>query len=134
MLNKVILIGHLGRDPEERIGDRPLNFSIATTKRWKDKASGEPRERTNWHNIVIFEPGLIDVAEKYLRKGSKVYIEGAMETRQYTDRDGAKRNVTEVVLQGFGGKLVLLDRANSERAPAAANDDGYGAEPDYAYA
>lgn len=131
MLNKVILIGHLGRDPEDRIGDRPLSFSMATTKRWKDKASGDRRERTSWHRIVIFEPGLIDVAEKYLRKGSKAYIEGAMETREFTGKDGIKRTVTEVVLQGFGGKLVLLDRASDERAPSATGDDGYGAEPDY---
>lgn len=133
MLNKVILIGRLGRDPEERVGDRPLCFSIASSERWKDKATGEARERTEWHSIVIFEPGLIDVAEKYLRKGSKVYLEGRMATRSYEGRDGVKRNVTEVVLQGPRAKLVLLDRSEG-RAAAPASDDGYGVEPESTYA
>jgi single-strand DNA-binding protein len=134
MLNNVTLIGHLGRDPSERVGDRPLAFSMATSERIKDKVTGEYRDITEWHNVVIFEPGLIEVAEKYLRRGSKVYVEGRMATRAYEDRDGIKRTVTEVVLRFPRARLVLLDRRDGDRAPAAASEDGYGAMPESDYA
>ena len=111
-VNKVILIGNLGRDPEVRrtgAGDPIVSFSIATTESWRDKASGERKDRTEWHNIVIFNENLGRVAEQYCKKGSKVYIEGALQTREYTDRDGNARKSTEVVLQRFRGELALLD-------------------------
>jgi len=130
VLNTVTLIGFLGRDPSERVGDRPLTFSMATSERWRDKDTGEQRESTEWHNIVIFERGLIEVAEKYLRKGSKVYVEGHMATRSYKDRDGIRRTVTEVVLRFPRARLVLLDRKEGDRPPAAASEDGYGAMPE----
>jgi single-strand DNA-binding protein len=111
-VNKCILIGHLGRDPEIRAmtnGDKVASFSIATSETWRDKASGERKERTEWHNVVIFNENLAKVAEQYLRKGSKVYLEGQLQTRKYQDRDGHERSVTEIVLQRFRGELTLLD-------------------------
>ncbi|HEY8578814.1 MAG TPA: single-stranded DNA-binding protein [Beijerinckiaceae bacterium] len=111
-VNKVILIGNLGRDPEVRRtggGDPVVSFSIATTESWRDKASGERKEKTEWHNIVIWNENLGKVAEQYLKKGSKVYIEGQLQTREYTDKDGNQRKATEVVLQRFRGELTLLD-------------------------
>jgi single-strand DNA-binding protein len=111
-VNKVILIGNLGRDPEMRRlnnGDPVVNFSVATSETWRDKASGERKERTEWHNVVIFNENLAKVAEQYLRKGSKVYLEGQLQTRKYQDRDGNERSTTEVVLQRFRGELTLLD-------------------------
>lgn len=111
-VNKVILIGNLGRDPEIRAltnGDKVASFSIATSETWRDKASGERKERTEWHNVVIFNENIVKVAESYLRKGSKVYLEGQLQTRKYQDRDGHERSVTEVVLQRFRGELTLLD-------------------------
>ena len=111
-VNKVILIGHLGKDPEVRSfsnGGRVCNFRIATSETWRDKASGEKRERTEWHTIAIFADGLVGIAEKYLRKGSKVYVEGQLETRKWQDQNGADRYSTEVVLRPFGGSLTLLD-------------------------
>ena len=111
-VNKVILIGNLGRDPEVRrtnAGDSVVNFSIATTESWRDKASGERKDRTEWHNIVIFNENLGKVAEQYCKKGSKVYVEGQLQTREYTDRDGNQRKSTEIVLQRFRGELTLLD-------------------------
>lgn len=134
MLNKVILIGHLGSDVEDRIGNAPVRFSLATTERWADKDTGQKRERTDWHQVVIFHHGLMDVAEKYLRKGSKVYIEGRLGTRCYDGRDGVKRYVTEIVLDGFKSKLVMLDRNEGGRAPAAASADEYGAIDNDVYA
>ena len=115
-VNKVILVGNLGRDPETRrmtSGDPVVNLSIATSESWRDKASGERKEKTEWHRVVIFNPNLADVAEKYLRKGSKVYIEGQLTTRKWTDKDGQEKYSTEVVLNRFRGELVLLD-AKSE--------------------
>jgi single-strand DNA-binding protein len=112
-VNKVILVGNLGRDPEVRSmqsGGRLANFSIATSETWNDKQSGERKERTQWHRIVIYNDRLVDVAEKYLRKGMKVYIEGALESRQFTDKAGAERETTEVVLRQFRGELQMLDR------------------------
>jgi single-strand DNA-binding protein len=134
MLNKVILIGHLGDDVEDRIGKAPCRFSLATTERWTESDTGKKRERTDWHQVVIFHAGLIDVAEKYLRKGSKVYVEGRLGTRSYEGRDGVKRYVTEIVLDGFKSKLVLLDRSEGGRAPAASSADEYGDVADDIYA
>ena len=111
-VNKVILVGNLGRDPEVRrmtSGEPVVNLSLATSESWRDKASGERKEKTEWHRVVIFNPNLADVAEKYLRKGSKIYIEGQLQTRKYTDKDGAEKYTTEVVLNRFRGELVMLD-------------------------
>jgi single-strand DNA-binding protein len=111
-VNKVILVGNLGRDPETRRlgnGDPVVNLRIATSESWRDKASGERREKTEWHSVVIFNPNLAKVAEQYLRKGSKVYIEGQLQTREWTDKDNQKRYSTEIVLQNFRGELTLLD-------------------------
>jgi len=114
-VNKVILVGNLGKDPEVRrmtSGDPIVNLSVATSETWRDKASGERKEKTEWHRVVIFNKNLADVAEKYLRKGSKVYLEGALQTRKWTDKDGAEKYSTEVVLQNFNGTLVMLDGRN----------------------
>src|SRR5712671_7024186 len=111
-VNKVILVGNLGKDPEvRRMQDgRPVvNLSVATSDTWRDKASGERKERTEWHRVVIFNENLAKVAEQYLRKGAKVYLEGQLQTRKYTDKDGAEKYSTEIVLQKFRGELVMLD-------------------------
>ena len=110
-VNKVILVGNLGRDPEGRDvgGARVVNMRLATSESWKDK-SGERQERTEWHSVVIWNERLAEVAEKYLRKGSKVYVEGGLQTRKWTDKSGAERYSTEVVLSKFRGELVLLDK------------------------
>ena len=111
-VNKVILIGNLGRDPETRRlgnGDPVVNLRIATSESWRDKQSGERREKTEWHSVVIFNENLAKVAEQYLRKGSKVYIEGQLQTREWQDKDGQKRYSTEIVLQRFRGELTILD-------------------------
>ncbi len=115
-VNKVILIGNLGRDPEVRTfqnGGRVCNLRIATSETWRDKASGERKERTEWHSVVIFNENLLRVAEQYLRKGSKVYIEGQIETRKATDQNGGERYFTEVVLRPFRGELTILDSRGS---------------------
>lgn len=129
-VNKVILVGNLGRDPEIRSlqnGGRVCNFSVATSESWKDKNSGARKERTEWHNVVIYNDGLVGVAEKYLRKGSKVYIEGQMSTRKWQDKDGNDRYTTEVVLQAFRGQLVLLDSRRDGDAAGDEEDTGsYG--------
>ena len=111
-VNKVILVGNLGKDPEVRrmtSGDPVVNLSIATSESWRDKASGEKKEKTEWHRVVIFNKNLAEVAEKYLRKGAKVYVEGQLQTRKWTDKDGAEKYSTEVVLQNFRGELTMLD-------------------------
>ncbi|UWP90384.1 single-stranded DNA-binding protein [Aliiroseovarius crassostreae] len=111
-LNKVMLIGNLGRDPEVRSfqnGGKVCNLRIATSETWKDRNTGERRERTEWHSVAIFNEGLVRVAEQYLRKGSKVYIEGQLQTRKWQDQSGNDRYSTEVVLQGFGSTLTMLD-------------------------
>lgn len=116
-VNKVILVGNLGKDPETRrmsSGDPVVNFTIATSESWRDKASGERKEKTEWHRIVIFNKNLAEIAEKYLRKGSKVYIEGALQTRKWTDKDGQEKYTTEVVLQNFRGELQMLDSRGGE--------------------
>jgi single-strand DNA-binding protein len=127
-VNKMILIGHLGKDPEVRrtpSGDPVVSFSIATSENWRDKATGDRKERTEWHNIVIFNTGVCEVAEKYLRKGSKVYIEGQHCTRKYTDKAGVERYTSECVLQRFRGEMTLLDSQSSRPAPATSAKD-YG--------
>jgi single-strand DNA-binding protein len=111
-VNKVILVGNLGKDPEiRRTQDgRPIaNLSVATSETWRDKATGERKEKTEWHRVVIFNEGLCKVAEQYLKKGAKVYIEGALQTRKWTDQSGAEKYSTEVVLQGFNSTLTMLD-------------------------
>ncbi|WP_210348944.1 single-stranded DNA-binding protein [Aurantimonas marina] len=111
-VNKVILVGNLGADPEIRrlnSGDAVVNLRIATSESWRDKQSGERRERTEWHNVVIFNENLVKVAEQYLKKGAKVYIEGQLQTRSWEDQSGQKRYTTEVVLQRFRGELQMLD-------------------------
>jgi len=115
-INKVILIGNLGADPEIRHTQdgRPIaNLRVATSESWRDKATGERRERTEWHRVVIFNEGLCRIAEQYLRKGSKVYLEGQLQTRKWEDQSGQERYSTEVVLQGFNSQLTMLDSRNS---------------------
>jgi single-strand DNA-binding protein len=129
-VNKVILIGNLGRDPEIRSlnsGDRVANLNVATSETWRDRTSGERKERTEWHRVVIFNDNLVKVAENYLRKGSKVYIEGALQNRKYTDQAGVEKFSTEVVLQKFRGELTMLDgRADGARE---GDSGGYSAGP-----
>jgi single-strand DNA-binding protein len=133
-INKATLIGHLGKDPEIRTfqnGGRVANLSIATSESWKDKESGERKERTEWHRVSITSDGLVTVAERYLKKGAKVYVEGKLETRKWTDQGGQERYTTEVVLRPYTGELVLLDSRRDE--PAAANAEpgtGEQAAPD----
>ena len=128
-VNKVILVGNLGKDPETRrlnSGDPVVNLRIATSENWKDKATGERKEKTEWHNVVIFNENLARVAEQYLRKGSKVYVEGQLQTRKWTDQSGQEKYTTEVVLQRFRGELTILDgrggggesRATTPAAPS----------------
>ncbi len=127
-VNKVILVGNLGRDPEVRStqdGRRVANLSLATSETWRDKASGERKERTEWHRVVIFNERLVDVAEKYLRKGSKIYLEGALQTRKWTDNSGQERYTTEVVLQNFRGELTMLDgRGGGGGETGGGGDEG----------
>ena len=125
-VNKVILIGNVGKDPEVRSfnnGGKVCNFSLATSESWKDKQTGERKEKTDWHNIAIFNEGLVGIVERYVKKGSKVYIEGALKTRKWQDRDGNDKYTTEVVLQGFNGSLTLLDSRNSQ---GGGGGGGYG--------
>ena len=128
-VNKVILVGNLGADPEVRnlpSGGKVVNLSIATSENWKDKNTGERREKTEWHRVVIFSEGLTRVAESYLRKGSKVYIEGQLQTRKWQDQSGADKYSTEVVLQGFNSNLTLLDgRGDGEGAGAGDSGGGF---------
>ena len=126
-VNKVILVGNLGKDPEVRrmtSGEPVVNLSVATSETWRDKASGERKERAEWHRVVIFNENLAKVAEQYLRKGAKVYLEGALQTRKWTDKEGAERYSTEVVLQRFRGELVMLDSRGEggTRERVAASD------------
>jgi len=111
-VNKVIIVGNLGRDPEVKTfqnGGKVCNLSVATSENWRDKATGERKERTEWHRVAIFNERLVDVAEKYLRKGAKVYLEGQLETRKWTDQSGVEKYSTEVVLRQFRGELTMLD-------------------------
>src|SRR5437764_10146074 len=125
-VNKVILVGNLGADPEIRTlnsGDRVANLRIATSETWRDRGSGERRERTEWHRVVIFNDNLVKVAENYLRKGSKVYLEGALQTRKWADQSGQEKFSTEIVLQKFRGELTMLDGRGGE---AERDDGGHG--------
>jgi single-strand DNA-binding protein len=133
-VNKVILVGNLGADPEiRRTQDgRPIaNLRVATSENWRDKTTGERREKTEWHRVVIFNENLCRIAEQYLKKGSKVYLEGQLQTRKWTDQQGVERYSTEVVLQGFRGELTLLDRAGGggESSHEASNGDFGSAGP-----
>jgi single-strand DNA-binding protein len=128
-VNKVILVGNLGRDPEVRrmaSGEPVVNLSVATSETWRDKQSGERKERTEWHRVVIFNENLAKVAEQYLKKGSKVYIEGQLQTRKYTDQSGAEKYTTEVVLQRFRGELALLDSRGAGEGASGGWPDDFG--------
>ena len=128
-VNKVILVGNLGRDPEIRStndGIRIANLNLATSESWRDRNSGERKERTEWHRVVIFNERLVEIAEKYLRKGSKIYVEGALQTRKWTDQQGQEKYSTEVVLQKFRGELTMLDGAAGARGQTGgASEGGY---------
>ena len=127
-VNKVILVGNLGRDPESRSfqnGGKVVELRIATSESWKDRQTGERKEKTEWHTVKIFSEGLANVAEKYLRKGSKVYVEGQLQTRKWQDQSGADRYSTEIVLQGFNAQMVLLDSGGGQGG-GRGNDDWSG--------
>ncbi len=131
-VNKVIIVGNLGRDPEVRTfqnGGKVCNLRIATSENWKDKATGERREKTEWHSVAIFQEGLVRIAEQYLKKGSKVYIEGKLQTRKWQDQSGADRYSTEVVLQGFDGVLTMLDGRGEGGGSGDQGDGGYESGP-----
>jgi single-strand DNA-binding protein len=137
-VNKVILVGNLGRDPEIRStqdGTRIANLNLATSESWRDRTSGERKERTEWHRVVIFNERLVEIAEKYLKKGSKIYVEGALQTRKWTDNAGVEKYSTEVVLQRFRGELTMLDGASGGRGQGAGageggyDDAGFGGGP-----
>ncbi len=131
-VNKVILIGNLGRDPEARTmqsGGKVVSFSIATSESWNDKNSGERKEKTQWHRIAIFNEKLGEVAEKYLKKGSTVYLEGALESRKYTDKDGQEREITEVVLARFRGELTMLGGRGGEGGGSFSGESSGGYSP-----
>lgn len=128
-VNKVILVGNLGRDPEVRHtqgGQKVVNLSVATSERWRDKQSGETKEKTEWHRVVIFNEALADVAEKYLAKGRTVYLEGTLQTRKWTDQSGAEKYSTEVVLTRFKGELVLLGGGDGEQSSRRPEPSGGG--------
>ena len=134
-VNKVILIGNLGRDPEIRTfqnGGRVANLSVATSESWKDRATGERKEKTEWHRVVIFNDKLVEVVEKYLRKGAKVYLEGQLETRKWTDQSGTEKYTTEVVLRPFRGELTMLDGrggGGDTGTGGGPGDEGGGSAP-----
>ncbi|MBR3371219.1 MAG: single-stranded DNA-binding protein [Rhodobacteraceae bacterium] len=139
-VNKVILIGNLGRDPEVRTfpdGGKICNLRIATSERWRDRASGEQRERTEWHNVVLRGEGLVRVAEQYLRKGSKIYVEGTLQTRKWQDQSGQDRYSTDVVVAGIGGTLTMLDGrgegGGGSGGGAAGGGSGGGYDRDQGY-
>ena len=125
-VNKAIVLGNLGKDPEVRSltsGGKVATLSIATSEQWKDKATGEKKERTEWHRVVIFNEGLVGIAEKFLKKGSKVYIEGMMQTRKWTDKQGVERFTTGIVLKPFNGTIALVDSRGSGGVPPAGGED-----------
>ena len=128
-VNKVILVGNLGKDPEIRTlgsGDKVANLRIATSESWRDRNSGERKEKTEWHQVVIFNENLVKVAEQYLRKGSKVYLEGAIQTRKWTDQQGVEKYSTEIVLQKFRGELTMLDGKGEGGGAGDRDEGGYG--------
>ena len=128
-VNKVILIGNLGRDPEVRFnqegGGKIVTLSVATSESWKDKTSGERRDRTEWHRVVVFNDKLAEVAEKYLKKGSKVYLEGQLQTRKWTDQQGQERYTTEVILGRYRGEMTMLDGRSGGAEDHSMGDDSY---------
>ena len=129
-VNKVILVGNLGRDPEVRTmqdGNPVVNLSVATSENWRDKNTGERREKTEWHRVVIFNDKLAEVVQKYLRKGSKVYLEGQLQTRKWTDQSGVEKYTTEVVLQRYRGELTMLDGRNDSGGGAYESGGDFGA-------
>ena len=131
-VNKVILVGNVGRDPEIRStqnGKELANLSIATSESWKDRSTGERKEKTEWHRVVVFNEGLVNVIKSYVNKGSKLYIEGQLQTRKWQDQSGQDKYSTEVVLQGFGGVLQMLDSKGSGGASAGSSDGGYSQAP-----
>jgi len=133
-VNKVILVGNLGKDPEVRRmqnGNPVVNLSVATSDSWRDKATGERKEKTEWHRVVIFSEGLAKVAEQYLKKGAKVYIEGALQTRKWTDKDGVEKYSTEIVLQGFNSTLTMLDGARGGAGSGGGSDFGADQSSDF---
>jgi len=151
-VNKVILVGNMGKDPEVRTtqdGTKIVNLTLATSETWNDRASGERKERTEWHRVVIFNDRVADVAERFLKKGAKIYVEGSLQTRKWTDQSGQERYTTEVVIGRFNGQLTMLDsrgagggegagegggyreRAPAQRAPAAASRGGGGGSPSW---
>ena len=133
-VNKVILVGNLGKDPESRSfqnGGKVVEMRIATSESWKDRNSGERKEKTEWHTVKVFNEGLATVAEKYLRKGSKVYIEGALTTRKWQDQSGADRYSTEIVLQGFNSVLTMLDGAPGQGGGGGGGRDDFGSGEDF---
>jgi single-strand DNA-binding protein len=135
-VNKVILVGNLGKDPDVRrtnSGDPIVNLSVATSETWRDKGTGERKEKTEWHRVVIFNENLAKVAEQYLRKGSKVYLEGQLQTRKWTDKDGAERYSTEVVMQRFRGELVMLDGRSEGGGGGAPTRSSGSSEPPASY-
>ncbi len=135
-VNKVILIGNVGKDPEVRAtqdGREIVNLSIATSESWKDRGTGERKEKTEWHRVVIFSEGLVSVCKNYLRKGSKVYLEGQLQTRKWTDKDGVEKSTTEIVLQNYNSTLTMLDGKKDEggggygnNSSSAGNNNGGG--------
>ena len=134
-VNKVIIVGNLGRDPESRAfqnGGKVVNLRIATSESWKDKNSGERKEKTEWHSVAIFNEGLANVAERFLRKGSKVYIEGALQTRKWQDQQGNDKYSTEIVLQGFNSVLTMLDGPNGGQGGGGGGGGGRGGGDDWA--
>ena len=134
-VNKVILVGNLGQDPDVRLtqsGGKIVNISVATSETWKDKSSGERKEKTEWHRVVIFDEKIADVAEKYLKKGTKVYLEGALQTRKWVANDGTDKYTTEVVIQRFSGVLTMLDSnsgTNTPQEPQNVPESGSGKGP-----
>ena len=138
-INKVILVGNLGADPRvanTQSGSKVVNFTLATSDRWRDKASGELKERTEWHRVVIFNAQLADIAERYLHKGSKVYVEGQLQTRRWEDSNGQEKFTTEIVLQNFSSVLVLLDNkadgtssVGGDQDPFASSNNGWDVAP-----
>lgn len=140
-MNKAQLIGHVGKDPEIRTlqgGGKVASFSLATTEGWKDRQTGERKEKTEWHRVTIFAPGLVGVVEKYVKKGAKLYVEGQLATRKWTDRKGHDNYTTEIVIKNFGGTIELLDRKPAEAAEPAAPyeapaDDLYAGDYEVAF-
>lgn len=128
-VNKVILVGNVGKEPEIRSlnsGDRCANLTLATSEKWRDRTTGESKEKTEWHKVVVFGDGLVKVVEQFVRKGSKLYVEGSLQTRKWTDKDGKDAYTTEIVLKPFRGEITLLNRVDGEQTSAGGNSGSYG--------